>query len=46
MLEQLTLVFFFLAGVRRMMTRRRRITSCKCLAGAASLGSSHAEDPF
>jgi hypothetical protein len=37
MLEQLT-VLFFLAGVRRMMMRRRRITPCKRLAGAALLG--------
>jgi hypothetical protein len=36
-LEQLTVVFL-LAGVRRMMTRRMRMVSHKCLVGAASLG--------
>jgi hypothetical protein len=38
-LEQLTVIFLFV-GVRRMMTRRRRMMSCKHLAGVASLGGS------
>jgi hypothetical protein len=36
-LEQFTVVIL-LTRVRRMMTQRRRMMSCECLAGVASLG--------